>query len=58
MNNEELGEYWDSISEIIRRVIRSVQKLPTSEQDTEFSEWLDHALDHSEKRSEALIDPS
>jgi hypothetical protein len=58
MNNEQLSDCWYSISLAIGRIIRRAQKLPEREQDHEFSECLSRALDHSEKRAEALIDPS
>jgi hypothetical protein len=56
MNNEELSEHWDSISAAIRRIIKRVEQLPEQEQDPEFSNCLDRALDHSEWRADALID--
>jgi hypothetical protein len=56
MNNEELSEHWDSISTAIRRIIKRVEQLPEREQDREFSNCLGRALDHSERRADALID--
>lgn len=58
MDNEQLSELWDSISTAIRRIVKRVEKLPEWQQDREFSEWLDNALDYSEGRAAALIDPS
>lgn len=58
MDNEELSQHWDSISVALRRVIRRAATLPEWEQDSEFSEWLERALDHSDRRADALIDPS
>lgn len=58
MDNEQLIECWDSISTALRRAIKRVENLPECEQDSEFGEWLDRALDHSERRADALIDPS
>jgi hypothetical protein len=58
MNNEQLSDCWYSISLALSRILRQVQKLPEREQYPEFSECLNRALDHSERRAEALIDPS
>lgn len=58
MDNEELIQSWESISIALRRVIKRVERLPERERDCEFAEWLDRALDHSERRADALIDPS
>ena len=56
MNNKELSERWDSISMAIRRIIKRVEELPEREQDPEFDDSLQRALDHSERRADALID--
>lgn len=58
MDNEEMMQCWDSISKGLRMVVKRVERLPQWERDSEFDEWLRHALDHSESRADALLDPS
>ncbi|GEM_PF-7119964 len=58
MNNEELSQHWDSISSALRRIVKRVERLPEQEQDSGFDECLRAALGHSERRADALIDPS
>jgi hypothetical protein len=58
MNSEDLAERWYVIAQALERIVRRVERLPQREQDSEFREWLENALCHSERRAEALIDPS
>lgn len=58
MNNEDLAERWYVIAQALGRIMKRVESLPQREQDSQFREWLENALSHSERRTEALIDPS
>ncbi|MHB8410961.1 MAG: hypothetical protein ACYDDI_03335 [Candidatus Acidiferrales bacterium] len=58
MNNEQLSDCWDSIAKALGRITKRIERLPDHEQDSEFSEWIDNALSHAERRADALIDPS
>ena len=58
MQNERLRKQWHSIASALGRALKEAENLPRWERDSEFSEWLEHALLHAERRADALIDPS
>lgn len=58
MDNDQLSDCWDCISKSLARIMKRFEKLPEREQDSEFTECVERALCHAERRAEALIDPS
>ncbi len=58
MNDEQLSDHWYRIAKALDRVIKQLERLPERERDSEFSECLDNAFNHAERRAEALTDPS
>ena len=58
IDNDQLSDCWDGITKALVRVMKRFERLPERERDSEFSECIQNALCHAERRSEALIDPS
>ena len=58
MDNEQLRDSWDSVAKALARIIDQTEKLPNREYEPTFVMSLENALEHAERRADALIDPN